>query len=113
MLYPAIRIRLPINIMAFSRLEIILLNPNVSIHPRCTLCTVGVECLVGFHFHRLFLASLSEIVPAWFVTFVSSVVEDPLCARQLIIPDPTSGLTGRRTCTVGGVLDWVDRSKAA
>ena len=54
---------------------------NVSIHPRCTLCTVGVECLVGFHFHWLFLASLSEIVSAWFVTFVSSVVEGPLCAR--------------------------------
>ena len=52
-----------------------------------------VERLVGFHFHRLFLASLSEIVPAWFVTFVSSVVEVPLCARQLIIPDPTSAFT--------------------
>ena len=62
---------------------------NVSIHPRCTLCTVGVECLVGFHLYRLFLASLSEIVPVWFVTFASSVVEVPLCARQLIIPDPT------------------------
>ena len=30
-----------------------------------------VERLVGFHFHRLFLASLSEIVSAGFVTFVS------------------------------------------
>ena len=40
-----------------------------------------VERLVGSRFHRLFLASLSEIVPAWFVTFASSVVEVPLCAR--------------------------------
>ena len=60
------------------------ISANVSIHPRCTLCTVGVECLVGFHFHWLFLASLSEIVSAWFVTFVSSVVEVPLCARSPI-----------------------------
>ena len=45
--------------------------PNVSVHPRRTLCAVGVERLVGFHFHWLFLASLSEIVSAWFVTFVS------------------------------------------
>ena len=29
-----------------------------------------VERLVGSYFHWLFLASLSEIVSAWFVTFV-------------------------------------------
>ena len=45
--------------------------PNVSVHPRCTMCTVGVERLVGSLFHRLFLASLSKIVSAGFVTFVS------------------------------------------
>ena len=75
---------------------IFIFSPNVSIHPRCTLCTVGVECLVGSHFHWLFLASLSEIVPARFVTFVSSVVEVPLSARQLIISDPTSAFRLRR-----------------
>ena len=79
----------------------LLVPPCPSNRGKITLCTVGVECLVGFHFHRLFLASLSEIVPAWFVTFVSSVVEDPLCARQLIFPDPTSGVRGQRTlCAV-------------
>ena len=43
---------------------------NVSVHPRRTLCAVVVERLVGFHFHRLFLASRPEIVSAGFVTFV-------------------------------------------
>ena len=38
--------------------------------PSRHLWRVVVERLVGSHFHRLFLASLSEIVPAWFVTFV-------------------------------------------
>ena len=45
-------------------------DPNVSVHPRRTLCAVVVERLVGFHFHRLFLASRPEIVSAGFVTFV-------------------------------------------
>ena len=44
--------------------------PNVSVHRR-RLVRRTVERLVGSHFHRLFLASLSEIVPAGFVTFVS------------------------------------------
>ena len=38
--------------------------------PSRHLWRVMVERLVGFHFHRLFLASLSEIVSAGFVTFV-------------------------------------------
>ena len=49
---------------------IFVFSPNVSVHPRRTLCAVAVERLVGFHFHRLFLASRPEIVSAGLVTFV-------------------------------------------
>ena len=38
--------------------------------PSRHLWRVMVERLVGFHFHRLFLASFSQIVYAGFVTFV-------------------------------------------
>ena len=50
---------------------IIIIIPNVSVHPRRTLCAVVVERLVGSHFHWLFLASLSEIVPAGVETILS------------------------------------------
>ena len=42
---------------------------NVSVHRR-RLVRRTVERLVGFHFHRPFLASLSKIVSAGFVPFV-------------------------------------------
>ena len=74
----------------------IVLSPNVSIHPRCTLCTVGVECLVGFHFHWLFLASLFQIVSAGFVTFVSLWWKVHCARGRQYIPDPTSALRLRR-----------------
>ena len=66
--------------------------------PSRHLWRVMVERLVGFHFHRLFLASLSEIVSAWFVTIVS------LCGRSIvravanIFPDPTSAFTLGALC---------------
>jgi len=73
------------------------LSSNVSVHPRCTLCAVEVERLVGFHFHRLFLASLSQIVPAWFETFLS-LWWRVRCARSSpLFSDPTSGFRRRPT----------------
>ena len=67
--------------------------PNVSVHPRRTLCAVVVERLVGSHFHWLFLASLSEIVPAGFVTFVSQWWRVHCARGSPLYPDPTSAFT--------------------
>ena len=64
--------------------------------PSRHLWRVVVERLVGSHFHWLFLASLSEIVLAWFVTFVSQWWRVRCARGSSLFPDPTSGFRLRR-----------------
>jgi len=45
----------------------------------------NLERFVGSIFSWLFLASLSQIISAWLVPFVFSVVEDPLCVRSPLL----------------------------
>ena len=75
---------------------------NVSVHPRRTLCAVGVQRLVGSHFHWLFLASLSEIVPAGFVTFVFQWWRVRCARSSPLLFDPTSAFTGGAPCAPYG-----------
>ena len=66
---------------------------NVEVHLRRTLCDVRWNVLLAPIIHRLFLASLSQIVSAGFVTFVS-LWWKVHCARGCqYIPDPTSAFT--------------------
>ena len=65
------------------------LSPNVSVHRR-RLVRRTVERLVGSLFHRLFLASLFQIVSAWFVTFVFQWWRVRRARGCYIFPDPTS-----------------------
>ena len=52
--------------------------PNVSVHPRRTLCAVVVERLVGIFILAVHALDLSEIVAAWSMLFPLTVVEGPL-----------------------------------
>ena len=45
--------------------------PNVSVQAEARFGADSLQRLVGSIFHWLFLASLSQIVPAWFETFLS------------------------------------------
>ena len=58
--------------------------------PSRHLWRVGVQRLVGFHFHWLFLASLSEIVSAGFVTFVFQWWRVRRARGGSLFSDPTS-----------------------
>ena len=54
------------------------MKPNVSVHPRRTLCAVVVERLVGIFILAVHALDLSEIVAAWSMLFPLTVVEGPL-----------------------------------
>ena len=70
---------------------------NVSVQVRRSFVRRNLQRLVGFHFHRLFLASLSQIVPAWFETFLS-LWWRVRCARSSpLFSDPTLRVRGPDT----------------
>ena len=62
------------------RAEFSFLRSNVSVQVRRSLVRRNLQRLVGSHFHRLFLASHSQIVPARSWSFFLSG-EGPLCAQ--------------------------------
>jgi len=53
-------------------------DPNVSVHPRRTLCAVGVQRLVGIFILAVHALDLFEIVAAASMLFPLTVVEGPL-----------------------------------
>ena len=60
-------------------------DSNVSVHPRRTLCAVGVQRLVGFYFSSAVLGFAFPNRIRGVRDLCFSVVEGPSCARWLII----------------------------
>ena len=61
------------------------LLPNVGVQVRRGFVSRNLERIVGFHFHWLFLVSLSEIVATLSMRFLSRVGEGPSVVRIPII----------------------------